>query len=212
MAELGRRACRLAAGLFISLCASLCATPAWAAFDLHALTALLAQRQSAQASFTEERFVSGIDGPLRASGRLAFRAPDHFERQTLQPLAESVSVDGPRITMQRGGRVRRMSLDAVPELSSLIDAIRSTLAGDEGGLRQQFKTRVEGGPALWTLTLTPRETHLGTQLRELKLAGQGSDLRSIELWLAGGDRSLTLLTPLPDPAPSGSSGPASAAR
>ncbi len=174
----------------------LLALPAWAAFDLDALTHLLAQRKSAQARFTEERFVSGIDGPLRASGTLSFTAPDHFVRRTLEPLAESMSVDGNTVTLKRGGRVRQMALDAVPELTALIDAVRATLGGDEARLRKHFTARVEGGPALWTLTLTPLHAQLGQQVLELKLAGQGSDLRSIELWLAGGDHSLMIVTPI----------------
>ena len=53
--------------------------PAWA-LDLATLTGLLAQRKGGEARFTEERFVSGIDGPLRAAGVLSFAAPDQIGR------------------------------------------------------------------------------------------------------------------------------------
>ncbi|MDE2277123.1 MAG: outer membrane lipoprotein carrier protein LolA, partial [Burkholderiales bacterium] len=189
----------------------LTAAPARAAFDLDALTHLLAQRHSAQARFTEERFVSGLDGPLRASGTLSFTAPDHFTRRTLEPQAESMSVDGNTVTLTRGGRTRRMALDAVPQLTALMEAVRATLSGDGAALRRHFKARVEGNPGLWTLTLTPRRTELGEQVRELTIAGQGSELRSIELWLAGGDHSLMLLTPVPAVASEASAASAGAA-
>ena len=171
----------------------LLAAPAWAAFDLPTLTGLLAQKKSAQTRFTEERFVSGIDGPLRASGTLSFTAPDRFARYTLEPRAESMVVEGNTVTLKRGSRVRQMAVDAVPELTALIEAVRGTLNGDSATLQKHFKTRVEGSAALWTLTLTPLDSRLATQVRELKIAGQGSDLRSIELWLSGGDRSLMLI-------------------
>ncbi len=169
------------------------ATPAWAAFDLATLSGLLAQKKTAATRFTEERFVSGIEGPLRASGTLTFTAPDRFARHTLEPRPESMVVEGNTVTLTRGTRVRQMAVDAVPELTALIEAVRGTLNGDSATLQKHFKTKVEGSAALWTLTLTPLDSRLATQVREVKIAGQGSDLRSIELWLSGGDRSLMLI-------------------
>jgi outer membrane lipoprotein-sorting protein len=184
------------AALFL-LGAAACATVWGKAFDLDTLAALLAQRKGAEARFTEERWVSGFDGPLRASGTLSFTAPDRFARHTLEPRPESMIVEGNNLTLKRGGRSRQMALDAIPELTALIEAVRGTLNGDVATLQKHFNTRVEGDSALWTLTLTPRESRLAAQVRELKIAGQGADLRSVELWLAGGDHSLMLVEPLP---------------
>lgn len=166
------------------------AGPALAAFDLPALAVLLAQRKNGNARFTEERYVSGFDSPLRASGTLSFSAPDRFARNTVEPRAESMVVEGNSVTLTRSGRSRQIALDAVPELTALVEAVRGTLTGNSATLQKHFVTRVEGAPALWTLTLVPRESRLAAQVREIKIAGQGSDPRSIELWLAGGDRSL----------------------
>jgi outer membrane lipoprotein-sorting protein len=171
------------------------AAPAWAAFDLTALAALLGQRKTAEARFTEERFVSGFDSPLLSSGTLSFQAPDRFARHTLQPRPESMLVEGNTLTLKRGGRSRQMTLDSVPELTALIEAVRGTFNGDAGTLRKHFKTQVEGSAAQWLLTLTPREGRLAAQVRELKILGQGTDLRSVELWLSGGDHSLMLIEP-----------------
>ncbi len=163
----------------------------WAArFDLDSLAGVLAQRKSGEARFTEERFVSGFDSPLRSSGTLTFAAPDRFARHTTEPRAESMSVEGNTVTLKRSGRSRQMALDAVPELTALIEAVRGTLSGDAATLRKHFDSRVEGSAALWTLTLLPKDPRLATQVREIKIAGQGSALRSVELWLSGGDRSL----------------------
>ena len=87
-----------------------------AGFDLAALSAELARNKSGQARFTEERFVTGIDSPLRASGVLSFVAPDRFTRQTLEPLAESMTVEGNTITLKRGNRSRQMAMDAIQRL------------------------------------------------------------------------------------------------
>ena len=177
---------------FLALAVSM---PAWA-LDLATVTALLAQRKGGEARFTEERFVSGIDGPLRASGTLSFTAPDRFARVTTEPRAESMAVDGNSLVLKRGGRTRQMALDALPEVTALIEAVRGTLTGNALTLERHFKIQVDGTPTQWTLTLIPRDQRLATQVRELKITGTSSDLRVVELWLAGGDRSVMSIEPL----------------
>lgn len=183
------------------------------AFDLSALAALLAERKSAETRFTEERTVSGIDGPLRSSGTLSFSAPDRFARHTLEPRAESMVVEGNTVSIRRGGRTRQMALDAVPELAALIAAVRGTLTGNAATLQQHFRVQVAGNAALWTLTLVPRDDRLAAQVRELQIVGQRGELRTLELSLAGGDRSLMIVEALPPlpAAPSASRQPAPAA-
>jgi hypothetical protein len=179
----------LRAGLALAWATQTTASRA-AGFDLAALSAQLARNKSGQARFTEERFVTGIDGPLRASGVLSFVAPDRFTRQTLEPLAEMMTVEGNTITLKRSGRSRQMAMDAVPELAALIAAIRGTFTGDAATLEKHFQVRLEGNLARWMLTLVPRDARLATQVRELQIAGLASDVRSVALWLGGGDRSV----------------------
>jgi outer membrane lipoprotein-sorting protein len=198
-----RRALRAAAALVV-LAALI---PPALAFDLHALAALLAERKSAEARFTEERTVSGLDGTLRSSGTLSFSAPDRFARQTLEPRAESMVVEGNTVSIRRGGRTRQMALDAVPELTALLAAVRGTLTGDAAALQQHFRVQLAGTAASWTMTLVPRDDRLAAQVRELQIVGQRGELRTLELSLAGGDRSLMIIEPLP-PALPGSAQPA----
>ena len=188
MAERTRRA-------LLALVLLAATAPAWAAFDLGTLMSLLAQRKSGQAHFTEERTVSGFDSPLRASGHLSFAAPDRFARYTEEPRAESMEVQGNDVVLKRGGRTRQLSLDAVPELSALADAMRGTLTGDAVALQRHFRTEVSGSAAKWVLRLTPSDARLAQSVRQIEMVGQGSDVRSIELQLAGGDRSLMLIDP-----------------
>ncbi len=171
------------------------AAPAWA-LNLAEVTALLAKNKSGEARFTEERFVSSIDGPLRAAGVLSFEAPDRFTRRTTEPTTDTMEVQGNTLMLKRGGRTRQMTVDAIPELSALIEAVRGTLTGNAVLLDKFFKTQVDGTPARWTLTLVPRDARLATQVRELKITGLQSEMRSVELWLAGGDRSVMAIDPL----------------
>jgi hypothetical protein len=169
--------------------------PAWA-INLAEETALLAQNKSGEARFTEERYVTGFDGPLRAAGTLSFQAPDRFTRTTTEPRGEAMEVQGNTLVLKRSGRTRQMTVDAIPEVATLIEAVRGTLTGNAVLLDKLFKTQVEGNAARWTLTLVPRDARLATQVRELKITGLQGDMRSVELWLAGGDRSVMAIDPL----------------
>jgi hypothetical protein len=187
-----RRALLLIAGT------ALVARPSLAAdkFDLTALAALLAQRKSGEARFEETRLVSGLEGPLFSSGTLTFTAPDAFARHTLRPRAESMAVQGNVMTLKRGGRTRQMTLDAVPELSTLVEAMRGTLMGDALSLQKHFTTAVAGTAQGWKLTLVPRDRALAAQVREVAIEGQRGDMRVVSLWLAGGDSSRMTIEPL----------------
>ena len=165
-------------------------------FDLAALAALLAQRKSGEARFEETRLVSGIDGPLFSSGTLSFTAPDAFARHTLRPREESMAVQGNVMTLKRGGRSRQMTLDAVPELSTLVEAMRGTLTGDAVTLQKHFTTAVAGHAQAWKLTLVPRDRALAAQVREVAIEGQRGDMRVVSLWLAGGDSSRMTIEPI----------------
>jgi hypothetical protein len=167
-----------------------------AAFDLDTLMALLARRKSGEARFTEERIVSGFDSPLRASGTLSYAAPDRFARQTLEPQRERMEVAGNQIRLERGGRTRVLTLDAVPELAALVEGLRGTLTGNGALLRKHFEVRLAGQARLWNLVLVPLDRQLAAQVRQLAIAGSGDELRSVEVQMAGGDRSLMLIVPV----------------
>jgi len=166
------------------------------AFALPELMALLAQRRGGEARFVEQRFVKGLDEPLRSTGTLSFAAPDRFTRATLEPRAESVSVEGNSVTMKRGGRSRTLTLDAAPEAAALVEAVRGTLTGNTATLQRLFRTALGGSTEQWVLDLTPIEVSLYNQVRIVRIMGRRSDVVSVEVQLADGDRSVMSITPL----------------
>ena len=170
-------------------------------FDLAALMALLARRRGGEARFTEERTVAALDAPLRASGRLSFQAPDRFARHTELPRPESMEVLGDTVVLRRGTRTRQLTLDTVPELAALADALRGTLTGNAEVLQRHFDVQVAGSAERWTLTLTPRSPQLKGSIVGIEIFGLRADVRSIDMALAGGDRSLMLIEPLKAAAP-----------
>ena len=208
--EAGRRACLATAmGLLVVGPSASLAQASATAFDLVALMAVLAQRKSGEARFTEERTVRSLDYPLQARGRLTFQAPDRFARFTEEPTTESMEVNGNQVLLKRGKRTRQMTLDAAPEMAALAEAMRGTLSGDAAALQRHFRAQVSGNAARWVLRLTPLDSRLARTVQQLEISGLGSDVRSLDLRLVGGDRSLMLVEPVAEgltPSPTTPSG------
>ena len=178
-------------------CGALLRPAAAATFDMAALTALLARVKSGEATFTETRRVELIDRTLESSGRLSFRAPDVFVRETLRPRREKLAVDGNTLTMSLGDRSRTMQLDASPEAAVIIEAVRGTLTGNRESLERLFESTVSGTAEAWALELVPRDARLRGQVARVRVAGRASVVREVQVLLADGDRSVMTITPLP---------------
>jgi hypothetical protein len=169
------------------------------ALELGELMAELSQRRAGEARFVEQRFVSGLDHTLQYSGTLSFTAPDRLARHTLTPRPESFVVEGNKLTLERGGRTRQLMLDAQPELAAMVAALRGTLSGDASALRQHFKAAPTGTLAQWSLTLVPLDERLLGVVRQLRIDGRQSDLHTVEVQLADGDRSVMAIEPVAPP-------------
>ncbi len=169
-------------------------SPAWA-FDLPELMGLLSQQKSGEATFTEQRFVRGLDGPLNASGVLSFTAPDRLVRRTVTPRPESMSVEGNTLTLSRGGRTRTVTLDSMPELLGMVEAMRGTLTGNAQSLERYFRSTLTGSSSSWALELKPIDEQLAAQVRTMRLTGRGGEVLGIEMEFIGGDRSVMNITP-----------------
>ena len=193
------------AGRLVALalaCAFVLASPpsaVAAAFDLEALTALLAKVRSGEATFVETRRIEMLDRTLTSSGRLTFKAPDVFVRETLRPRHEKLAVDGNTLTMSIGERSRTLQLDASPEAAVIVEAIRGTLTGNRAALERLFETRVGGDASAWTLELVPRDLRLRGQVASVRLAGRESAVREVRVLLADGDHSVMTIDPIATP-------------
>ena len=181
---------------FTVVAALLClgSVPAWA-FDLPELMGLLGNQKHGEANFVEQRYVRGFDGPLAASGTLSFTAPDQLVRKTLSPRPETMSVDGNALVLSRSGRTRTMTLDSIPELLGLVEAMRATLAGNAPVLERYFRTKVTGTVNEWAIDLAPIDERLASQINYLRLTGRAGEVLGVEMEFRGGDRSVMTISP-----------------
>jgi len=169
------------------------------AFDLAALMSLLGRVKSGEATFVETRRVEMLDRTLVSSGRLSFKAPDVFVRETLKPRHEKLAVDGNTVTMSLGERSRTMQLDASPEAAVIVEAIRGTLTGNRAALERLFETKVSGDPRQWSLELVPRDLRLRGQVASVRVSGREQVASEVRILLADGDHSVMTIEPIATP-------------
>jgi len=191
-----RRAIAAAMALGCAIALAPCVAAAGPTFDLETLTALLARVRSGEATFVETRRIEMLDRTLTSSGRLMFKAPDVFVRETLKPRREKLAVDGNTLTMSIGERSRTLQLDASPEAAVIVEAIRGTLTGNRAALERLFETRVVGDAGAWTLELVPRDLRLRGQVASVRVSGRESVVREVRVLLADGDHSVMTIEPV----------------
>jgi outer membrane lipoprotein-sorting protein len=173
------------------------ALAAWAAAAQGAwgpeqLMAELAQREHAQATFVEAKYLRLLSRPLALSGTLSYTPPDRLEKRTLSPNEEILTVDGDRVSLElkQRGIKRSLSLRQHPALWGFVESLRATLRGDLATLQRFYHIELTGDADGWLLSLTPSERRMSAVIKEIRIGGGGGRVRSIELQEARGDRSV----------------------
>jgi len=168
-------------------------------WDIDQLMRGLAQTKSDHARFVEKKFIAMLDKPVESSGELFYSAPDHLEKRTLKPKAESMTVDGGTLMIERGRQKHRLQLQDYPELAAFIDSIRGTLAGDRNALERNYRLSLDGTSEHWTLQLLPTDEKMQAVVKRIRIAGGRDAVRSIEITQADGDSSLMIIEKLAAP-------------
>jgi len=174
------------------------AVPALAApLSLAGLMAALAKNRQGIAFFEEKKFISVLDQPVESSGELRFVAPDHLEKITLKPRAESLVLDGDRLTLERRGRKKVVALGDYPEIAGMIESIRATLAGDRKALERVYHLSFSGDSEDWELILIPLDARIAKVVARVRMHGAGAQMREVEILQFDGDRSLMTIRKAP---------------
>ncbi len=177
------------------LCCLLCASgQAYAAdVDMQSLMQLFVMNKNIKTEFVERKYVRILDEPVESKGDLIFIAPMHLEKNTKLPRAESMTVDGNKVSIERGTFKRSMSLDDFADMSSLVHSLTATLRGDQLGIEKFFAWTLTGPIQKWQLVLRPKNSFTFAQIREIRFAGENGYIYSIETTLSDGDWSLMML-------------------
>jgi len=159
------------------------------------LFAALAKERPARAAFQERKFMKLLDRPLDSSGELVFTPPARLEKRTLRPRPESVVVDGDRVTIERNGKTRTVTLHEQPAVAALVDSIRSTLAGDLAALTRDYSVSLDGTNGRWRLVLRPLDASVASLVERVEIAGAQARVDTVEIFQGDGDRSVMSIAP-----------------
>jgi hypothetical protein len=191
-----RRALLTAAGAMILTLAPWLDFAGAADSALDSLMSLFAQRRHAEADFTEEKYLSVLKQPLKASGKLVYDAPDHLEERTLTPRPQDLVLDRGILSMRIGTHSHTLRLADYPQLAPLIDSIRATLAGDRMALEHAFNVDFSGNLERWQLHLSPRDPQINDTLSNIEIQGERDAVHEVRVQQRDGDRSVMHITPL----------------
>lgn len=183
--------------LALALLWAACA-PAFGAtgLDIGRLMALFAGKTAGEARFVERKYLAVLDQPVESSGILRYRAPDHLERETVEPRRESLIVDGDTLTLERGDQRHVVRLSDYPQVAPFVDSIRATLAGDRKALEQAYALYLSGTLQGWKLALLPKDPQMAAAVLRITLSGREGELREVEILQADGDRSVMTIRPV----------------
>lgn len=174
---------------------ALCFSSAHAAdIDMKSLMQQFAASKNTKAEFTEKKFVRILDSPVESSGDLTFQAPDRLEKRTKSPRAETMLIEGNKVSIERGSFKRSMMLDEFVDMASLVKSLTATFRGDQEGIEKYFGWTLSGPVNKWQLVLKPKSSKLFITLREIRFAGEGSYVHTVETTLTDGDWSLMTLS------------------
>lgn len=186
-------------GLVAVSCGALLCVPAGAqqgqeagqAWGITQLMQSLRQVKSASGQFTERKTMRMLSEPLIASGILLYLAPDQVQKITVLPQRERVAVRGDTVTIDGGQdeRSRTLSLSDYPEIGGIVEGIRATLSGDLPTLRRFYAIELDGTAADWRLVLQPTAAKLQKFVKQIRIAGSGNKVRSVETEDGNGDLS-----------------------
>ncbi len=151
---------------------------------------------TAKANFTEQRFSKLLDAPTESNGTLVYTAPNRFEKHTLKPVEERMSVERDMVTLEQVARKQKRSIfiGQNPALTAIIDGMRGALSGNLPALQQNFLVTAQGNAAIWRISMVPLEAKQLGYVRTINVSGKEDVIESIEIQQADGDRSIMSMT------------------
>jgi outer membrane lipoprotein-sorting protein len=161
--------------------------------DMSTLMQLFSANKNIKTEFVERKFVRILDLPVESNGELIFIAPAHLEKNTKSPRAESMVIDGNKVSIERGSFKRSMSLDDLADMASLVQSLTATFRGDQAGIEQYFTWVLTGTIKKWQLILKPKSIKLFVRIREISFKGENDFVHTVETTLTDGDSSLMTL-------------------
>ena len=165
-------------------------------WNVEQLMGSLAKNRQAEVRFEETAISNLLTEPLKTQGILRFTPPAGLEKHITDPYDERYLVEGDTILFESKtkGTNRTLSLHDYPALRAFIEAFRSTLANDVITLRRFYRVTLQGEPRQWILILRPLDNAVQDLVKSIRFSGKEEQIRSIEILMPDGDRSVMVIT------------------
>ncbi|MFZ3033369.1 MAG: outer membrane lipoprotein carrier protein LolA [Parvibaculum sp.] len=147
------------------------------------------KRGALDRSFTQEKTISGVDRPLRSTGRLEARN-DEVVWHMLTPFDVKTTIAPDGITQSIDGGPANKVAAGSNELSSMIArTMASMMRGDWDGLKSIFAISmpVQAGEGDWSVVLKPLDDQLGQLLGTITVRGC-EEVSTVDIARPDGDR------------------------
>jgi hypothetical protein len=140
----------------------------------------LAARPAVVAPFTERRFFRFRREPVVLRGVLRVSKERGLSLQYTEPEPSVVIADATGILL-RGADGRERSLDAGSREAGSLAPLLPILRFDLSALSPSFEIRGRRAGDAWSIDFVPRDPSLAASLGEIKVGGDGPEVRRLEL-------------------------------
>ena len=151
----------------------------------------MAGASGVEARFREEKQLALLSEPIESRGTLYFVPPNRLSRETREPSASRLVIDGDRVSFRDAAGGQAVDLSASPIAREYVANFVVLFGGDLDALRKRYEPHFTADANGWTLELVPRAARLREFITRVTLSGRGRALERMEMIEAGGDRTTT---------------------
>ena len=145
-------------------------------------------------AFREDKRVALLARPLKSTGMIYFDRGKGVVRKTSAPKPGQVTVTKDALRIREGSRVESIPLSKNRELRAFAMVFPMLLRGDRTELERSFEVGLYGSDrGWWALAFTPRDDALKTMVARVIVFGHATDIVSLQVSEASGDRTDTQL-------------------
>lgn len=157
----------------------------------------LAASKTTELNYVETKYLTALDTPLVAEGKLASADDGSLEMEVYSPKwAQYLISDETFTIISEDKPPREIDIAGQPQLAAFSAAFRAVQQGDQTTLEQYYSLIFSGDQSAWTLDLKPLDSDLAKRIENIRLKGSNGDIAEITTHQMDGDRSEMRLTPV----------------
>jgi Outer membrane lipoprotein carrier protein LolA-like len=161
--------------------------------DLDGLLAALQHMPGLEADFVEDKHIAMLARPLTSRGKLYFTHPGLLLRRVEAPQRSEVLITPDSLRTKDAAGEQTLDLRARPDVRPFVESLTWILGGNRTALASVYTLTFtpEAAGRSWVLSLAPKQKPLNQLIAEIRIAGQGLRVATVEVRETSGDRAVT---------------------